>query len=120
LSRANDAASALDRAGTFGDVLSVVASLGANPTPINFSEPYMALQTGVVEGQENPIPTTHAQKFYEVQNYIILTKHVVHLGTVHASEQVWQRLTATDRKLILDVFAHYRPEIDKRMDEKIA
>jgi len=98
----------------------VVASLGANPTPINFSELYMALQTGVVEGQENPIPTIHAQKFYEVQNYIILTKHVVHLGTVHVSEPVWQRLAEADRKLILDVFAQYRPEIDKRMDEKIA
>lgn len=98
----------------------VVASLGANPTPINFSELYMALQTGVVEGQENPIPTIHAQKFYEVQNYIILTKHVVHLGTVHVSEQIWQRLTEADRKLILGVFAQYRPEIDKRMDEKIA
>lgn len=98
----------------------VVASLGANPTPINFSELYMALQTGVVEGQENPIPTIHAQKFYEVQNYIILTKHVVHLGTVHVSESVWQRLSEADRKVILDVFAQYRPEIDKRMDEKIA
>lgn len=98
----------------------VVASLGANPTPINFSELYMALQTGVVEGQENPIPTIHAQKFYEVQNYIILTRHVVHLGTVHVSEQVWQRLAEADRKLILDVLAQYRPEIDKRMDEKIA
>jgi len=98
----------------------VVASLGANPTPINFSELYMALQTGVVEGQENPIPTIYAQKFYEVQNYIILTRHVVHLGTVHVSEQVWQRLAEADRKLILDVLAQYRPEIDKRMDEKIA
>jgi len=73
----------------------------------------------VVEGQENPIPTIHAQKFYEVQNYIILTRHVVHLGTVHVSEQIWQRLSEADRKLILDVFAQYRPEIDKRMDEKI-
>jgi len=97
----------------------VVASLGANPTPVSFTELHMALQTGVVEGQENPIPTIHAQKFYEVQNYIILTRHVVHLGTVHVSEQIWQRLSEADRRLILDVFAQYRPEIDKRMDEKI-
>lgn len=97
----------------------VVASLGANPTPVNFTELHMALQTGVVEGQENPIPTIYAQKFYEVQNYIILTRHVVHLGTVHVSEPVWQRLGEADRKLILDVLAQYRPEIDKRMDEKI-
>jgi tripartite ATP-independent transporter DctP family solute receptor len=97
----------------------VVSSLGANPTPINFTELYMALQTGVVEGQENPIPTIYAQKFHEVQNYIILTRHVVHLGTVHVSDQIWQRLPEADRKLILDVFAEYRPVIDKQMDEKI-
>ncbi|RPI11366.1 MAG: TRAP transporter substrate-binding protein [Zetaproteobacteria bacterium] len=97
----------------------VVSSLGANPTPINFTELYMALQTGVVEGQENPIPTIYAQKFHEVQGYIILTRHVVHLGTVHVSEQIWQRLTEADRKMILDVFSEYRPLIDKKMDEKI-
>jgi tripartite ATP-independent transporter DctP family solute receptor len=97
----------------------VVASLGANPTPINFSELYMAMQTGVVEGQENPIPTIYAQKFYEVQKYIILTKHVVHLGTVHVSEQIWNKISAPNRDMILKVFDEYRPMIDKKMDEKI-
>jgi tripartite ATP-independent transporter DctP family solute receptor len=97
----------------------VVASLGANPTPVQFTELHMALQTGVVEGQENPIPTIYAQKFYEVQNYIVLTRHVVHLGTVHVSEPIWQRLAEADRKLVLDVFAEHRPLIDKKMDEKI-
>ena len=97
----------------------VVASLGANPTPVNFTELHMALQTGVVEGQENPIPTIYAQKFYEVQNYIIMTKHVVHLGTVHVSEPIWSKLPEADRRLILDVFAEYRPLIDKKMDEQI-
>ena len=53
----------------------VVGSLGASPVPINFSELYMALQTGVVIGQENPIPTIIAQKFYEVQDTLVLTKH---------------------------------------------
>jgi tripartite ATP-independent transporter DctP family solute receptor len=97
----------------------VVASLGANPTPVNFTELHMALQTGVVEGQENPIPTIYAQKFYEVQNYIIMTKHVVHLGTVHVSEPIWSKLAEADRKLVLDVFAEFRPLIDRKMDEKI-
>ncbi|MDR2391109.1 MAG: TRAP transporter substrate-binding protein, partial [Planctomycetota bacterium] len=69
-----------------------ISSLGANPTPITFSELYLALQTRVVDGQENPIPTIYAQKFYEVQPYIILTNHTVHMGTVHISEMVWQRL----------------------------
>ena len=97
----------------------VVSSLGASPTPINFSELYLALQTGVVEGQENPIPTIYAQKFNEVQKYIIMTKHVVHLGSVHVSEQIWQKFSEADRAMIMKVFEEYRPEIDKRMDEKI-
>jgi len=97
----------------------VVASLGANPTPVNFTELHMALQTGVVEGQENPIPTIYAQKFYEVQNYIIMTKHVVHLGTIHVSEPIWSKLPEADRKLLLSVFSEFRPLIDKKMDEQI-
>jgi len=97
----------------------VIASLGASPTPINFSELYMSLQTGVVEGQENPIPTIVAQKFYEVQKYITLTQHVVHLGSVHVSEQIWEKLSEADRSMILKVFDEYRPVIDKRMEERI-
>ena len=51
-------------------------ALGAIPTPIAFSEVYMALQTGVVEAQENPAETILAYKFYEAQKYLILTEHI--------------------------------------------
>ena len=50
-------------------------ALGAQPTPIAFPETYTALQTGVVDGQENPIPTIIFAKFYEVQKHIILDGH---------------------------------------------
>jgi len=93
----------------------VVSSLGANPVPIAFTELYLALQTGTVRGQENPIPTILAQKFYEVQDNVILTKHSVHMGTVHVSEQIWSRLTADQQKIILDALAKYRPEIQNRI-----
>ena len=49
---------------------------GANPTPIAFAEVYLALQQGTVDGQENPLPTILAKKFYEVQKYIHLTGHI--------------------------------------------
>ena len=98
----------------------VVASLGANPTPVAYAELYMALQTGVAEGQENPFTTVVSQKFYEVQKYIIETRHVVHMGTVHVSEQIWQKLPEADRKMILDVFDEYLPVMDKLMDQKTA
>lgn len=52
-------------------------ALGANPTPISFSELYLALQTGVVDGQDNPLPTVESAKFYEVQKSITITNHLV-------------------------------------------
>lgn len=94
-----------------------IASLGANPTPITFSELYMALQTKVVDGQENPIPTIYAQKFYEVQPYVILTNHTVHMGTVHISEMVWKRLAKEDQDLIMAVFDEFRPKIDSAIEK---
>lgn len=51
-------------------------AVGANPTPIAFAEVYLALQQGVVDAQENPLPTIQFKKFYEVQSNINLTGHV--------------------------------------------
>ncbi len=51
-------------------------AVGANPTPIAFSEVYLALQQGVVDAQENPLPTIKFKKFYEVQSNINLTGHI--------------------------------------------
>ena len=96
----------------------VVASLGANPTPVAYAELYMALQTGVAQGQENPFTTVVSQKFYEVQNHVIETRHVVHMGTVHVSEQIWKKLPEADRTMILEVFDEYLPVMDELMDKK--
>ena len=52
-------------------------ALGANPTPMSFTEVYTALQTGAVDGQDNPLPTVVDAKFYEVTNQIALTSHLV-------------------------------------------
>ncbi len=49
---------------------------GANPTPMSFSEVFVALQTGVIDGQENPLTNIHAAKFQEVQQYLSMTGHV--------------------------------------------
>ena len=95
----------------------VIAALGGSPVPINFAELYMALQTGVVAGQENPIPTIIAQKFYEVQNTLILTKHSVHMGTVHVSEMIWQSLTQEQRDIITAALTKYRPVIEERINK---
>ncbi|MBU3588303.1 TRAP transporter substrate-binding protein [Polynucleobacter sp. 31A-FELB] len=57
-------------------LLSIFKSLGAAPTPINFNELYSALQTKVVEGQENPLTLINNSKLYEVQKYCAMTQHV--------------------------------------------
>ena len=54
-----------------------VKAMGANPTPMAFSEVYLALQQGVVDGQENPPATIVTMKFYEVQKYLIETGHII-------------------------------------------
>ena len=66
---------------------------GANPTPIAFAEVYLALQTGTVDAQENPLTTIEAKKFYEVQKAIMLTGHIVDGLTTQVAPHVWNKLT---------------------------
>jgi len=68
-------------------------ALGANPTPMAFTEVYTALQTGSVDGQDNPLPTVVDAKFYEVTNQIALTSHLVDLNYVAFSKSVWDGMT---------------------------
>ncbi|MEZ8143312.1 C4-dicarboxylate ABC transporter [Enterovibrio norvegicus FF-162] len=68
-------------------------ALGANPTPMAFTEVYTALQTGAVDGQDNPLPTDKDAKFYEVTKQIVLTNHLVDLNYLAVSKKVWDDLT---------------------------
>jgi tripartite ATP-independent transporter DctP family solute receptor len=72
-------------------------ALGANPTPISFSELYMALQTKTVDGQDNPLPTVVNAKFYEVTKSITITNHIVDSVWPAISEARWQSLTAQQK-----------------------
>ena len=68
-------------------------ALGANPVPMAFGEVYTALQTGAVDGQDNPLPTVQKSKFYEVTKQIVLTNHLVDLNYVTISKKVWDKMT---------------------------
>ena len=70
---------------------------GANPTPIPFAEVYLALQTGTVDAQENPLTTIEAKKFYEVQKAIMLTGHIVDGLTTQVAPHVWNKLTDQEK-----------------------
>jgi tripartite ATP-independent transporter DctP family solute receptor len=80
-------------------------AVGANPTPIAFAEVYLALQNGTVDGQENPLPTILAKKFYEVNKNISLTGHMTDSLVTLSSPGLWKKLTPADRQIFLDVYA---------------
>jgi tripartite ATP-independent transporter DctP family solute receptor len=72
--------------------LDVGKALGANPTPLGFGEVYMALKTGTIDGQDNPVPTDYSEKFYEVTQYIVLTDHMIGYITPIINEKLWQEM----------------------------
>lgn len=75
-------------------------SLNASATPMNFGEVYSGLQQGVIDGQENPIAHIYAQRFYEVQDYVSLTGHVVTFYIPVMNLEFWHSLSADDQQLI--------------------
>lgn len=68
-------------------------ALGANPVPVPFPELYTALQTGTVDGQDNPLPTVMDAKFYEVTKQIVLTSHLVDLNYLTISKKAFDGLS---------------------------
>ncbi|MBS7791685.1 TRAP transporter substrate-binding protein [Roseococcus sp. SDR] len=76
-------------------------ALGAATQQINFSELYVALQQGVVDGQENPLANIHASKLHEVNRFISLTAHKWECSPFLASRMAWGRLNEADRNLIM-------------------
>lgn len=74
--------------------------LGANPVPMAFGEVFTALETGAVDGQENPLPLIQASKFYEVQKYLTLTRHAYSPTPVMFSKQIWDTLTGEEQALL--------------------
>ena len=69
-------------------------SLGANPTPMAFAETYTGLQTGAVDGQDNPLPNVNAVKFYEVMSQIVLTSHLIGYDLLAVNLKTWNSIPA--------------------------
>lgn len=77
-------------------------ALGANPTPMAFTEVYTGLQTGAIDGQDNPLPTDKDKKFYEVTKQIVLTGHLADMNFLSLSKKVWDGLSADQQKTMMD------------------
>jgi TRAP-type C4-dicarboxylate transport system substrate-binding protein len=73
-------------------------SLGANPTPMAYAEVYTGLQTGSIDGQDNPLPNVQNMKFYEVMSQIVLTSHLVGYDLLTMNLKSWTALGAAKQK----------------------
>jgi len=85
-------------------LISLFRHLGASPTAINFSEVYSALQTGVVDGQENPLVLIDTAKLYEVQKYCSLTNHVWSGFHVSFNMAAWKKLPPDIQEIAHRIF----------------
>ena len=82
--------------------IDIMTALGAETQQIKFAELYVALQQGVVDGQENPLANVDASKLYEVQKFISLTGHKFEMTPLLISKRTWDRLSEADRKIIME------------------
>lgn len=94
--------------------------LGANPVPMAFGEVFTALETGAVDGQENPLSLIQASKFYEVQKYLTLTRHSYSPTPVLMSKKVWEGLNADEQALVKTCAAEGRVAQIKRSRDAAA
>jgi TRAP-type C4-dicarboxylate transport system substrate-binding protein len=96
-------------------------SLGANPTPMAFAETYTGLQTGSVDGQDNPLPNVQAMKFNEVLTQIVLTSHLVGYDLLSMNLKTWNAMSpqhqqsvqaAADKAIKWSTAEHLKREAD--------
>src|SRR5919112_4015053 len=80
----------------------IFKALGANPTPMPFSELYIALQQGVVDGQENPLMNIYSSKLHEVQKFISLTGHKYEATPLLASSVIFKAMSKADQQNVLE------------------
>jgi len=73
-------------------------SIGANPTPMAYAETYTGLQTGAIDGQDNPLPNVQNMKFYEVMSQIVLTSHLVAFDVLTMNLKAWTAMGAAKQK----------------------
>ena len=83
-------------------------SLGANPTPLAFAELYTALQTGAVDGQDNPLPNVNTAKLYEVMSQIVLTSHIIGYDVLVMNLKAWNAMGPAKQKT-------FQAAVDKSM-----
>ena len=84
-------------------MMDTVAALGASPTPVDYAELYTSLQSGIVDGAENPPASYYSNKFFEVAPYYVLDGHTYSPSVILISEMIWNELSAEDQAIMREV-----------------
>jgi TRAP-type transport system periplasmic protein len=103
-------------------LVDIMQALGAEAQQIKFAELYVALQQGVVDGQENPLVNIHSSKLYEVQKHLALTSHMFQMTPFVMSKRTWDRLAEADRKIVQDAAAEataLQRKLSQEADDKL-
>ncbi len=94
-------------------------AIGANPTPMAYTEVYTGLQTGAIDGQDNPLPNDYNMKFYEVTTQIVLTSHLIAFDLFAVSNKTWNALSdAQKNKLVTEAKKAIDWSTQKHLDEE--
>jgi C4-dicarboxylate-binding protein DctP len=96
------------------------AAVGASAIAIQFGELYTALQTGLIDGQENPLDTITTMKFHEVQKNLVVSNHGAMEDVVLFNPTWWSALPESHRKAVVDAFLEVRPEVEALKEEAMA
>ncbi|MDR7379271.1 tripartite ATP-independent transporter DctP family solute receptor [Rhodoferax ferrireducens] len=103
-------------------LVDIMQALGADAQQIKFAELYVALQQGVVDGQENPLVNMYASKLYEVQKHLALTSHMFQMTPFLMSKRSWDRLSEGDRKAVQESAAEattLQRKMSQEADDKL-
>jgi TRAP-type transport system periplasmic protein len=95
-------------------------SLGANPTPVAYAELYTALQTGTVDGQDNPLVASKLMKFDEVTTQFVLTKHVIAYDVMVIRSKIWDAMSPAQQAAFQAAADKMSAENIKRFDSQEA
>ena len=96
----------------------MIRAMGAAPTPIPFGEVYTALQMKTVDGQENPIPTIYARKFYEVQGHLSMTRHMLQNNLMIINKRSFEKLSPENQKVLMEEIAAVSEKNTKLQQEQ--
>lgn len=95
-------------------------NLGANPTPMAYSEVYIGLQQGIITAQENPLEAIIVPRFYEQQDYMILTNHIIHSIAAIASKDVMDSLNQEQKTIIYEAINESKIWARNKTDERLS